>query len=102
MGRADRKMTERESMDNASMELPKYQCHKVVHAAKITEIQEHESDGTGSRTMIFGEVGGSKFLTDAWRERFEPEVGGYYVVYEGGYESWSPKEAFEDGYTKIE
>ena len=29
------------------------------------------------------------------------QVGGYYVVYTGGYKSWSPAEAFEDGYTKV-
>ena len=26
---------------------------------------------------------------------------GYYVQYDGGYQSWSPTQAFEDGYTKI-
>lgn len=30
------------------------------------------------------------------------KVGGYYVVYEDGYESWSPAEAFEKGYTLIQ
>ena len=28
--------------------------------------------------------------------------GGYYVRYPDGYESWSPAEAFEDGYTLVE
>ena len=27
---------------------------------------------------------------------------GYYVVYEDGYESWSPTKAFEDGHTRCE
>lgn len=84
-----------------TMELPKYQSHKVVRAAKITEIEDHESDGTGSRTMIFGDIGGSKFMTDEWFDRFKPEVDGYYVVYEDGYTSFSPAEAFESGYTRI-
>ena len=88
-------------MNEAQTELPKYKSHKIIHAAKITEIQEHETDGTGSRTMVFGEVRASKFLTDEWLERFKPEVGGYYVVYEDGYTSYSPAKAFEDGYTKI-
>ena len=89
----------------ASIELPKYKCHKIVHAAKITEIESHESNGEGSCTMIFGEVKGimvmSQFLTDAWRNNHQPYVGGYYVVYEDGYTSFSPAEAFEAGYTKI-
>ena len=84
-----------------SVELPQYRSHKIVRAAKITEIEDHESDGTGSRTMIFGEISGSKFLTDEWAERFKPEVGGYFVMYEDGYTSFSPAEAFESGYTRI-
>jgi hypothetical protein len=31
-----------------------------------------------------------------------PSVGGYYVVYDDGYKSYSPSEAFEGGYTKID
>lgn len=83
------------------VELPKYKCHKVVRAAKITEIESHESDGTGSHTMIFGEIGARKFLTDEWKDRFKPEVGGYFVQYEDGYTSFSPAEAFESGYSKM-
>lgn len=29
-------------------------------------------------------------------------IGGYYVKYPSGYESWSPAEDFEDGYTLLE
>lgn len=83
------------------VELPLYQCHKKVRAAKITEIESHENDGTGSRTMVFGEIGGSKFLTDEWKDRFKPEVGGYYVIYEDDYTSFSPAKAFEEGYSRI-
>ena len=103
MQEGDRNRTEGEkrSMDNASMELPKYQCHKIVHAAKITEIQKYENDGVESRTMVFGDIGGKRFLTNVWRERFQPEVGGYYVVYDDGYTSYSPAGPFEAGYTKL-
>lgn len=85
------------------VELPLYQCHKKARAAKITEIESHERDGQGqgSHTMVFGEIGGSKFLTDEWKDRFRPEVGGYYVVYDDGYASFSPAKAFEDGYSRI-
>ena len=30
-----------------------------------------------------------------------PEVGGYYVVHKDGYKSFSPANAFEEGYTRI-
>lgn len=82
------------------LELPLYQCHKQVRAAKIIDIESHESDGVGSHTMVLAPQG-RVFLTDAWKDRFNPEVGGYYVVYEDGYTSYSPTEAFEKGYTLI-
>ena len=33
--------------------------------------------------------------------KHKPVVGGYFVVYEDGYESFSPARAFEEGYTPI-
>ena len=33
--------------------------------------------------------------------KHKPEVGGYYVVYEDGYKSFSPAGAFESGYTRL-
>lgn len=80
---------------------PEYKCHKIVRAAKITEIESHESNGEGSHTMIFGEISGRLFLTDVWKEKHNPEVGGYVVIYEDGYISFSPGDTFEAGYTKI-
>ncbi len=35
-------------------------------------------------------------------QKHKPVVGGYYVVYEDGYKSFSPAKAFEEGYTRIE
>ena len=92
---------EKDCPESACAELPKYKCHKIVHAAKITEIESHESNGFGSHTMIFGEVGMEQFLTDVWKEKHNPQVGGYFVIYEDNYISYSPAEAFEAGYTKI-
>jgi hypothetical protein len=34
-------------------------------------------------------------------EKHSPQVGGYYVVYKDGYKSFSPADAFEEGYTRI-
>lgn len=33
--------------------------------------------------------------------KHNPQPGGYYVVYDDGYKSYSPAKAFEEGYTKI-
>lgn len=38
-------------------------------------------------------------LSDDFVAKHKPEAGGYYVVYKGGYKSYSPADVFEDGYT---
>lgn len=48
------------------------------------------------------EPGYSPFPVDAeFLAKHRPQVGGYIVVYEDGYLSWSPAKAFEEGYTRI-
>jgi len=98
---------------SASMEMPKYSCHKEVWALKIAGIKY---DGEGENC----ETDGSAYLQPAeegygpiwvdhnWLAR-NPKVavGGYYVVYKRQtgetetYTAYSPSEAFEDGYTRI-
>lgn len=75
--------------------LPEWQCHKRVRAAQIVAIKDFEN---GSQELEFGS--GVKALVDAtWVKRHNACVGGYYVVYEDGYASFSPRAAFEGGYT---
>ena len=64
------------------------------------EGENRETDGTA---MIKpAEKGYAPFEVDAeFMRRNKPEVGGYYVVYEDGYRSYSPAKAFEDGYSLI-
>ena len=79
-------------------EMPKYQCHKIVHALKIEYI-ERETDGTAT---IIPEEGYAPFKVSAeYVNKHKPQRGGYFVVYEGGYQSWSPADVFEAGYTLI-
>ena len=87
---------------NASREMPKYVCHKKVWALKIAEITE-PTDATGtSRTIIPADEGYGPFVVDgAYMAKHKPEVGGYYVVYDDGYKSYSPAAAFESGYSLI-
>ena len=40
-------------------------------------------------------------VSQEYIDKHHPQEGGYYVQYEGGYESYSPAEAFESGYTRI-
>ncbi len=86
----------------AQRELPRYKCHKAVHALKIGAIEIHED---GSATIAPKDDGFLPFKVDAdWVSRFKgsnDDDPGYYVVYRDGYKTWSPTEAFEDGYTSV-
>lgn len=82
------------------VELPQYKCHKLVRAAKITDISP--VDANGDVKLVLGEIGGSVGVGEDWLVGRKAEVGGYYVVYEDGYTSFSPAKAFEDGYTLVE
>lgn len=84
-----------------SIEMPKYKCHKDVWALKIRDIKESTLDGK-LVTLEFEEIGYASLGVDAdWYYKHKPVVGGYYVVYKDGYSSFSPKQAFEDGYSLI-
>lgn len=87
-------------------EMPRYKCHKQVWALKIAKIVrdgEGEDRETDESAMITpAEEGYAPFKVDhAYMRKHNPQVGGYYVVYKDGYESWSPASEFEDGYTRI-
>jgi hypothetical protein len=40
-------------------------------------------------------------VSKEYNDKHAPEIGGYYVLYDDGYESWSPAAAFESGYTLV-
>ena len=88
-------------MDNngAQCEMPKYKCHKEVWALKIAKI-EFEGDNTWTITPEEPEYAPFK-IDGIYFDKHKPQAGGYYVVYEDGYKSFSPAEAFEAGYTII-
>ena len=95
-------------MDGAAQrQMPRYKCHKEVWALKIAEIKRHNEDDPnaetdGSATITPAEEGYAPFRVDyEFMNKHKPQVGGYYVVYKDGYKSFSPAEAFEDGYTAI-
>ncbi len=87
-------------------QLPRYQCHKKVWALKIKSVALMDSDGIhesdGSATITPEDDGYSPFMVGrAFVEKHKPVAGGYYVVYDDGYKSFSPAKAFEDGYTLL-
>lgn len=93
----------------AQAEMPRYKCHKEVHALKIdavhldADVAKSEGRETNGGAFIYPEEKGyAPFKVDhAFVAKHNPEAGGYYVVYEDGYKSFSPAKAFEDGYARI-
>ncbi len=82
-----------EPFDN--WQLPMWNCHKTVQAARIESIEDF-SPGS----YILGLQGGKKVLvTKEWMGKRGAHTGGYFVVYEDGYTSFSPSTAFESGYS---
>lgn len=79
-------------------DLPRYRWNKATRAAKITAIR---SVGDGF-ILVLGQVTRNVAVDDSWAGKFKPFIGGYYVVYDDGYTSFSPAPAFEEGYAKIE
>lgn len=100
---------QRSSIDN--IQLPQYRCHKKVWALQIKAIEHKPNpDTTGqsaamSYSALLVPVDSRYAPIDVPAEymtKHRPEVGGYYVVYEDGYKSYSPAGAFESGYTLID
>ena len=78
--------------------MPRYQCFKEVWALKIKDIVLTD---TGA-TITPVEDNYAEFDVDRlYMEKHKPTIGGYYVVYEDGYTSFSPAQAFEGGYKLI-
>lgn len=83
--------------------MQRYRCHKVVQAARIFSLAP-QGDG---RAVAKWENPAAQdghdvvMLPAAYVAKHQPVVGGYFVRYEDGYESFSPAAAFESGYTLI-
>jgi len=82
-------------------ELPRYRCHKEVWALKIDTLKPRTPDD-GTLLLTPDDQRYAAFILDAeYVSKHKPQAGGYYVVYKDGYKSFSPAQAFEEGYTKI-
>lgn len=81
--------------------MDRYTCYKEVEAFKINRIYEiGETEGNPDNVaLVAGEM--EVLVSEAYMNKHKPQVSGYYVKYPDGYESWSPAEAFEGGYTLI-
>ena len=79
--------------------LPRYRCHKEVHALKI----EHVIPNPRGAELHFVD---KRFVpvpvNHGFIAKHNPMPGRYWVLYPDGYQSVSPAEAFEDGYTLVD
>jgi len=95
-------------MSQTAVELPRYQCHKQIRAAKIAEVTLHDPTGSNPPVEFAGgflhfedkRIPCVAFDANFWNKH-HPEKGGYFVIYTNGYISYSPAQAFEEGYTII-
>ena len=100
--------------------MPWYRCHKKVQAFKIGRV-ELRGLAVAKRSDVFEPytpttpVENSEFriipeddrllavcVPFEWERKHRPTPGDWFVVYEDGYCSVSPPEAFESGYTLID
>lgn len=83
--------------------MDKYKSHKVVEAALISDINQSEK-----KVHVLNRAGEMSVITptDDWFARHRAATnawkGGYYVRYEGGYDSWSPADVFAEGYSLVD
>lgn len=100
-----RERFEREGGGSVSTPMPQYQCHKKVWALKIANVLDPTQPGNesdGSRILEIADAGYAPIrVKHEYVRKHDPKPGGYYVVYEDGYLSFSPAEAFEGGYTRV-
>lgn len=85
---------------NSEPPLPLYRCHKLVRALQIGIVTPLVDGGAD---LAFNEPNfESAEVAAAFVQKHNPQPGDYLVLYEDGYQSISPWQAFEDGYTRVE
>jgi hypothetical protein len=90
-------------------DFPRWRSHKTVEAFQIGIIIEGAAGSVlvSAPTEPFDPdphaqtVSYRVHVDPLYVARHHPAVGGYYVRYADGYESFSPAAAFEAGYTRI-
>lgn len=85
--------------------LPVYQSHKIIAALRIDNIAKTPipTDTGVCIIMYSNEIGnGIQFnIPIADYKKHNPQIGGYWVFYQDGYESYSPTKPFKKGNTRI-
>lgn len=86
------------------MEIQQYQCTRKVYALKINLVMQlpyylNEGDNwlIVPEDCAFDPIS----IDHEFYQRHRPQAGGYYVLHEDGFKSYSPAKVFEEGYTLI-
>lgn len=74
-------------------------CERCDHERHIRE--QGPIPGGVLVSFAIGETVVKARVPEDWLAKHRPEVGGYFVTYDDGYESYSPATPFEEGYTLI-
>lgn len=80
--------------------MPLYKSHKQVQALEIKTIEHQGFDteitysDTSYENIVFK-------VPPEMKVRYVPKAGDFHVFYEDGYSSFSPRQAFIDGYAKV-
>lgn len=80
------------------VELSTYTCHKQVQAAKIVDFKNFENDKLEIIVNDFALGRIPVWVSTEWISKHNPAIGGFFIRYTDGYESYSPPEAFDSGY----
>lgn len=85
---------------------PEYISHKRVNAAQIKGVVDRGSDSTTDENplvdIFFEDKAYLPMQRINLRGKPTPAAGWYMVIYDGGYYSFSPKKAFEDGHSIVD
>lgn len=88
--------------DDVRTKLPRWQSHKRVRADRITAVRFVPTDDPKKTLAVLTLACGVEVKPGRKLETNGRLLeDGYYVLYDYGYESWSPAETFRDGYKEI-
>ena len=91
--------------DGPGIGMPRYVSHKHVWALEIETVEipkVGDSFAANHRKLGFRDPDYAPIEVPAEMfSRYVPMPGDFYVVYEDGYKSFSPRKAFLEGYTKV-
>lgn len=82
------------------IKMPRYRSHKEVRALEIVAISDRASGEEPRFLLSFREHEPISCVSKMFF-RYMPIPGDFYVVYDDGYESISPRKPFLEGYTMI-